>query len=54
MTAKSERPTSDDSMLRVARRSSVRCAFIITSHRCVPEMSAAFARVAAFVIMHIS
>src|SRR5947199_6961601 len=39
-TAKSERPTSDDSMLRVARRASVRCAFISTSHRWVPEPSA--------------
>src|SRR5438034_6581502 len=40
MTAKSERPTSADSMLRVARRWSVRCAFISTNHRCVPEPSA--------------
>jgi hypothetical protein len=42
MTAKSEKPASNDSMLRVARRSSVRYAFISTSHRCVPETSAAF------------
>src|SRR5437867_7224995 len=41
MIAKSERPTCDDSMLRVASRSSVRCAFISTNHRCVPERSAA-------------
>ncbi len=51
MTAKSESPASDDSMLRIARRSSVRCAFIITNHRCVPEMSNAFFFVVVFFIL---
>src|SRR5207245_6096675 len=48
MTPKSDRHTSNDSMLCVARRSSARCAFISTSHRCVPETSAAFLLFAAF------
>jgi len=54
MIPKSDRHTSNDSMLWVARRPSVRWAFISTSHRCVPETSAAFLLVAAFLIPQIS